>query len=246
MTSRSPVLGFNHNVNYRGLVFHIQTEDSGVAKPRLFTHLYYKGIILSSRKLEYDPSSDADIVKSLMQAQHKATMKDLLRGTFDNKIDEYIANRSPDLQASPHAQRTLGTKLPLSTEAVPVPAEEDITTQVKPKETANPPTVPDGAIPDALPQTKRSKRYSQTRRRASRPPAFRDGASPQSVVLSRPPLVVTGTGSSNEPVKNQRQRTRNLRRDSSASDMPLGEKISEEKSLDDVILAYLNEEKEAL
>src|ERR1051326_2938636 len=44
---RSPLLGYNHNVKYRGRIFHVQTEDSGPANPRLFTHLYYEGTIRS-------------------------------------------------------------------------------------------------------------------------------------------------------------------------------------------------------
>jgi hypothetical protein len=51
---RSPILGYNHNVRYRGLVFHVQTEDSGVLAPHVFTHLFYEGVILSTRKLVYD------------------------------------------------------------------------------------------------------------------------------------------------------------------------------------------------
>ena len=39
MAKRSPILGYNHNVRYRGLIFHVQTEDSGLMNPHLFTHL---------------------------------------------------------------------------------------------------------------------------------------------------------------------------------------------------------------
>jgi hypothetical protein len=87
---RSPILGYNHNVRYRGIVFHIQTEDSGIINPHVFTHLFHGGVIISTRKLVYDPDANDDAVKSLMQAQHKAVMKDLRRGTFDDKIDSYL------------------------------------------------------------------------------------------------------------------------------------------------------------
>ncbi|HEX4416591.1 MAG TPA: hypothetical protein VH165_01775, partial [Kofleriaceae bacterium] len=90
MGKRSPILGYNHNVRYRGLVFHVQTEDSGVASPHLFTHLFHGGVIVSSRKLVYDAGSAEESIKSLMQAQHKATLKDLRRGHFDDKIDSYL------------------------------------------------------------------------------------------------------------------------------------------------------------
>lgn len=88
---RSPILGYNHNVRYRGLIFHVQTEDSGLLSPHLFTHLFYSGVIISTRKLVYDAGSAEDAIKSLMQAQHKAVMKDLKRGHFDDKIDQYLA-----------------------------------------------------------------------------------------------------------------------------------------------------------
>src|SRR5437868_6798603 len=90
MAKRSPILGYNHNVRYRGLVFHVQTEDSGVASPHLFTHLFHHGVIVSTRKLDYDPGSAEESIKSLMQAQHKAVLKDLRRGSFDDKIDAYL------------------------------------------------------------------------------------------------------------------------------------------------------------
>ncbi len=90
MAKRSPILGYNHNVRYRGLIFHVQTEDSGVMSPHLFTHMFYGGVIVSTRKLVYDAGSAEDSIKSLMQAQHKAVLKDLKRGMFDDKIDEYL------------------------------------------------------------------------------------------------------------------------------------------------------------
>ncbi|CAN5394235.1 hypothetical protein BH11MYX1_BH11MYX1_05710 [soil metagenome] len=92
MAKRSPILGYNHNVRYRGLVFHVQTEDSGVMSPHLFTHLFHGGVIISTRKLVYDGSASEEAIKSLMQSQHKAVLRDLKIHTFDDKIDVYLAN----------------------------------------------------------------------------------------------------------------------------------------------------------
>jgi hypothetical protein len=92
VVKRSPILGYNHNVRYRGLVFHVQTEDSGVASPHVFTHLFHGGVILSTRKLVYDAGASEDVIRSLMQAQHKATLKELRRGGYDDKIDEYLGS----------------------------------------------------------------------------------------------------------------------------------------------------------
>src|SRR4029078_6201608 len=87
---RSPILGYNHNVRYRGLVFPVQTEYSGILSPHLFTHLFHHGVIVSTRKLVYDAGSAEESIKSLMQAQHKAVLKDLPRGHFDDKIDSSL------------------------------------------------------------------------------------------------------------------------------------------------------------
>lgn len=96
MAKRSPILGYNHNFRHRGLVFHVQTEDSGIENPHIYTHLFNGGVIISSRKLTYDAGSAEEVVKALMQAQHKAMLKDLKKGTFDQKIDDYFGD-NPDL-----------------------------------------------------------------------------------------------------------------------------------------------------
>jgi hypothetical protein len=83
---RSPILGFNHNLHHRGRSFHVQTEDSGLNRSRIFTHLFHEGVIVASKKVEYDPESDAEVVKGLMQAQHKAVLRELMKGAYDPKI----------------------------------------------------------------------------------------------------------------------------------------------------------------
>lgn len=90
MAKRSPIAGYNHNVRYRGLIFHVQTEDSGLQSPHLFTHLFFGGVIISTRKLVYDAGSAEDAIKGLMQSQHKVVLRDLKRGLFDDKIDQYL------------------------------------------------------------------------------------------------------------------------------------------------------------
>lgn len=96
---RSPLLGYNHNLTHLSRVFHIQTEDSGPITPRLFTHLFYEGTILVSRRLEYDASLPDENVRALMQTQHKTVMKDLVRARLDTVIFPFFAGRGEDLAA---------------------------------------------------------------------------------------------------------------------------------------------------
>jgi hypothetical protein len=126
---RSPVLGFNHNVKYRGRIFHVQTEDSGPISPRIFTHLYFGGTILASKKHEYDPTAPEDVVRALMQSQHKAILKELKGGRHETRIKDFFASRGETLDAAPTpAGRDSGA---LDLDAAPPapakrPAREDV------------------------------------------------------------------------------------------------------------------------
>ncbi len=90
---RSPVLGFNHNLRHRGRVFHVQTEDSGPGYARLYTHLFFEGTILSSKKEHYEPAASEDSVRLLMQQLHKAMIRELTHGGHDPQIAAFFASR---------------------------------------------------------------------------------------------------------------------------------------------------------
>jgi hypothetical protein len=73
----SPLLGYNTNVRHKGKLYHIQTEDSGVKHPHIITHLFADGgRIIASKKTDYaqylGTENLQDVVKKLMQEQHKA------------------------------------------------------------------------------------------------------------------------------------------------------------------------------
>jgi hypothetical protein len=90
---RSPLLGYNHNVKYGGHIFHVQTEDSGPGNPHLFTHLFFEGSILASKRGQYDPSTPEDEVRTMMQAQHKAILKELKQTSYDERITRFFEMR---------------------------------------------------------------------------------------------------------------------------------------------------------
>lgn len=89
------VLGFNHNLQYKGEVFHVQTEDSGVANPHIITLLYRGGVIISSKKTSYSDILKMDnlevVVEELMKEQHKDMMRRLKTGEFDEKAFSFKA-----------------------------------------------------------------------------------------------------------------------------------------------------------
>jgi hypothetical protein len=82
------VTGFNHNIKHKGSVYHVQTEDSGVNNPHLITHLFVGGNILASKKTSYSDILNAEnlpeVVRELMEEQHKEMLRNLINGVYDN------------------------------------------------------------------------------------------------------------------------------------------------------------------
>ncbi len=86
----SPLVGYNTNIRHKGKVYHIQTEDSGVTRPHIITHLFADGgRIVASRKTDYAQhvgSADlVNIVRNLMKEQHKAMFIALRDCAFDEE-----------------------------------------------------------------------------------------------------------------------------------------------------------------
>jgi len=116
------LLGFNTNYRYRGVLFHVQTEDSGVENPHVITHLFHGGNIMVSRKGDYsDKLGSADLegdVRSLMERQHKSMLNGLRNGEFDPVILQRLgASTFPDLADT--AETDL-SELPLEPDSPPV------------------------------------------------------------------------------------------------------------------------------
>ena len=86
--------GFNTNIRHRGVLFHVQSEDSGRARPHIITHLYHGGTILASEKSSYadhlDDPNLGQLVRGLMETQHKAVLEGLRSRAFDDLIQERL------------------------------------------------------------------------------------------------------------------------------------------------------------
>lgn len=82
--------GYNHNVEYQGRTFHVQTEDSGVEKAHIISHLFEGGNILETRKCDYTNIIDSEqrdkVLMSLMLNQHQALIRELENGQLDEAL----------------------------------------------------------------------------------------------------------------------------------------------------------------
>jgi hypothetical protein len=88
---RRAQVGFNNNMKFRDQVFHVQTEDSGLDKPHIITHLFADGgrVIKSHKRIYAAEVSRPDVsafVRALMKAQHMEMVLMLREGKFDDVL----------------------------------------------------------------------------------------------------------------------------------------------------------------
>ena len=132
------ITGFNHNVKHRDRVFHVQTEDNGERTPLIFTHLFDGGDILATRKIDYHaivgkPDFEKQ-VRRMMEDQHKAVLKALMRGDLDGLIDAHDsavkeaveAMSKPGTAVAPPAGAPEPVPLEMPAPVPPVPAAQPV------------------------------------------------------------------------------------------------------------------------
>ena len=208
---RSPLLGYNHNVGHLGYVFHVQTEDSGPAAPRLFTHMFYEGTILVSRKVEYEAMAPDDKVRALMQAQHRSVIKEMTTGAFNERIVAFFRARGVNLDVPAPVEAAAEGAVPVV--VAPEPSAAPVATMPPVVTAPLAPPPPDPAAPVHAPrrvtrpiETQRPQKSAATPLTARptdprRPPFVRSNApqvgkttSADGVVVQRN-VVVGGTTS---------------------------------------------------
>lgn len=84
--------GFNHNLKYKGKVYHVQTEDGGRGNPTIITHVFLAGVILSSVRKPYgdllaEPGWEASL-RERMKVQHLDEIRKLYSGAFDSLVQD--------------------------------------------------------------------------------------------------------------------------------------------------------------
>ena len=69
------ITGYNTDVEYDGVVYHVQTEDKGIDTPLMLSLVYLEGAILASKRTPYDDlvlsGFDQAILAKRLQRQHK-------------------------------------------------------------------------------------------------------------------------------------------------------------------------------
>jgi len=136
------ITGANTNVRYRGVLFHVQTEDSGRSNPHIISHVYHGGTILGTHKTDYSDRVDAEdltsVVRGLIEQQHAAMLQKLNTGGFDAVIAQRLGKSAldadtatghtpgvvskPDTQPDPRSRPSGPDAAPRPAPAAPAPA----------------------------------------------------------------------------------------------------------------------------
>ena len=111
------ITGFNTDIKHGDKVYHIQTEDKGLANPYIESLVYVGGEILASKKTSYAEQikgggADEKWIGGLMEQQHRTMIAAIKRGRFDGPA-EATKSTTPAVTTS----RTLSQQMPAESEA---------------------------------------------------------------------------------------------------------------------------------
>jgi len=175
------IVGFNHNVNYKGVGFHVQTEDSGVKSPQLVTLLYHGGTIIASQKTLYADILKVEnlnqVVEDLAKEQHKGMLRRLTQGEFDQKIVALgiaLEGVSPDTEPEPELEPSPDHEPeqvlePVADELVEADAIDVVEELPEPPMVPQPPAEP---APDSIVEEPVVDKFRESKERLKREPTL--------------------------------------------------------------------------
>ena len=82
------ITGFNTDIEFQGVTYHVQTEDKGVETPLILSLVYDRGTILASKRSPYDDlildGFDEKILTERLQKQHTLICAAIRAGRIDD------------------------------------------------------------------------------------------------------------------------------------------------------------------
>lgn len=138
------ITGFNTDVKHAERVYHVQTEDRGVANPVVESLVYVGGEILLSKKSPYQDLITGDRVdekalREMMDLQHRRVIEAIRRGRLDTgKIGEAPSDWADDTlpssdRVSPAALAAVHAILAAPPEPLPGKARAPASAQASPR-----------------------------------------------------------------------------------------------------------------
>lgn len=116
------ITGFNTDIEYEGVTYHVQTEDKGTATPLILTLIYDRGTILASKRSPYDDlmagGFDEKVLTERLKKQHKLICGAIRAGRLED-LKRMSMKESESRKQGLIAQKEV--KLPEKKETAPLP-----------------------------------------------------------------------------------------------------------------------------
>src|SRR5215211_4018411 len=85
---KTVITGFNTDIEYNGVTYHVQTEDKGVETPLILSLVYDRGTILASKRSPYDDllsgEFDETQLAERLQKQHQLICAAIKAGRIED------------------------------------------------------------------------------------------------------------------------------------------------------------------
>jgi len=133
------ITGFNTDIEYEGVVYHVQTEDKGLDTPIILSLVYVGGAILASKRSPYDDlivaGFDAAALSERLNRQHKLICAAITAG----RIEELKRlNRQGGGAGRKSSRKAVVAKPPAATEIPAATAAETKPAAEAPAQTTTP------------------------------------------------------------------------------------------------------------
>jgi hypothetical protein len=122
------ITGFNTDIEYNGVTYHVQTEDKGVNTPLILSLVYDRGTILASKRSPYDDLLGGDFDEKLLaerlQKQHQLICAAIKAGRIEDlrrMTMKESANKKKGLVAQKEIKVPAAEKPETKKEEIPMP-----------------------------------------------------------------------------------------------------------------------------
>ena len=122
------ITGFNTDIEYNGVTYHVQTEDKGVNTPLILSLVYDRGTILASKRSPYDDLLNGGLderqLAERLQKQHQLICAAIKAGRIEDlrrMTMKESANKKKGLVAQKEIKATAAEKPETKREEIPMP-----------------------------------------------------------------------------------------------------------------------------
>jgi hypothetical protein len=122
------ITGFNTDIEFNGVVYHVQTEDKGLDTPLILSLVYVGGAILASKRSPYqdliNEGFDPLVLAERLQRQHKLICAAVKAGRIEDlkRLSSHDTD-APTVAAAPASQPVAAKAASKSREDAPIATE---------------------------------------------------------------------------------------------------------------------------